>query len=449
MKNTRNRIAVLVLLAVYLCSMLAFPAGAEDYSTADVIKAAKPAVMKLYVMGLDDNGNVMYYRIPGTDYVSPCTFVGSGFGVGKSGSTPEYIVTNWHVAHAYMQEFNYQFDTDHVRIWVMLEGFTISDVTGFPSDATAIECSIVRTVESGYPDYAILKASRPLKEYTTLPIAPATSVEQGDTVIALGCPALVDNASFEKYGSEITTTVGTVAKHMKYSYGGNTDVIMHSADISGGNSGGPLVNMKGQVVGLNTYGLTNSSSNTYSIAVYSDYVTDALDLEGIEYETAPLLGGKEPSPETKFDVKVLAAGAAVVVAAAAVIFYTQKKKKPVVPVTQPQNNNVEQKIAHTSPAKTGGFQVKMPDGKIVTINKTKVLVGRGPECAVRFPEDNTLVSHRHCSLEDCGEYLVLADEGSRNGTFVHGKQIPDGKKVALKHGSSFTVGSENNRITVL
>lgn len=448
MKNTRNRIAVLVLLAVYLCSMLAFPAGAEDYSTADVIKAAKPAVMKLFVMGLDDEGKLMYYPDLATNSIAPCAFVGSGFGVGKSGSAPEYIVTNWHVAHAYMEQFNYQFDTDHVRIWVMLEGFTISDVTGFPSDATAIECSIVRTVESGYPDYAILKASRPLKEYSTLPIASASTVEQGDTVIALGCPGLVDNVSFDKYGSEITTTVGTVSKHMKFTERGNTDVIVHSADIAGGNSGGPLVNMKGQVVGLNTYGLTNSSSNTYSIAVYSDYVTDALDLEGIAYETDPLIGGEKSAPAPKFDMKVLAVGAAVVVAAAALIFYTQKKK-PAAPVTQPANNVAEQKVAHTSAAKAGGFQVKMPDGKIVTINKTKVLVGRGSECAVRFPEDNTLVSHRHCSLEDCGEYLVLADEGSRNGTFVHGKQIPDGKKVALKHGSSFTVGSENNRITVL
>ena len=40
--------------------------------------------------------------------------VGSGFAVGQKGSTPEYFVTNWHVASAYLSEYNYAFDSDHV-----------------------------------------------------------------------------------------------------------------------------------------------------------------------------------------------------------------------------------------------------------------------------------------------------------------------------------------------
>lgn len=84
--------------------------------------------------------------------------------MGQKGSTPEYFVTNWHVASAYLSEYNYAFDSDHVRIWIMLDNFTISDVTGLPSEATSVECSIVRIAESGYPDYAILRAARPVTE---------------------------------------------------------------------------------------------------------------------------------------------------------------------------------------------------------------------------------------------------------------------------------------------
>ena len=58
------------------------------------------------------------------------------------------------------------------------------------------------------------------------------------------------------------------------------------------------------------------------------------------------------------------------------------------------------------------------------------------------------VSRRHCTLENNGEFLILVDEGSRNGTFIHGKRVPAGTKVALKHGSSFCVGTSENRITV-
>ena len=58
------------------------------------------------------------------------------------------------------------------------------------------------------------------------------------------------------------------------------------------------------------------------------------------------------------------------------------------------------------------------------------------------------VSRRHCTLENSGEFLILVDEGSRNGTFIHGKRVPTGTKVALKHGSSFCVGTSENRITV-
>ena len=229
----------MVMVLICLAAMLAIPASARtDLPT--VISQAKEGVVKLFVVGFSP------------DDTPAAAAVGSGFAVGQKGSTPEYFVTNWHVASAYLSEYNYAFDSDHVRIWIMLDNFTISDVTGLPSEATSVECSIVRISESGYPDYAILRAARPVTECKPLPIRSSESVKQGETVVALGCPAVVDDLSATVGSNDITATRGTVARHMVMSAAGNTNVLLHDAVISGGNSGGPLFNMDGEVVGINS-----------------------------------------------------------------------------------------------------------------------------------------------------------------------------------------------------
>ena len=269
MKHVCKRLTAMAMVLICLAAMLAIPASAKtDLPT--VISQAKEGVVKLFVVGFSP------------DDTPAAAAVGSGFAVGQKGSTPEYFVTNWHVASAYLSEYNYAFDSDHVRIWIMLDNFTISDVTGLPSEATSVECSIVRIAESGYPDYAILRAARPVTECKPLPIRSSESVKQGETVVALGCPAVVDDLSATVGSNDITATRGTVARHMVMSAAGNTNVLLHDAVISGGNSGGPLIDENGNVIGLNTYGIVDS----YSCAIYSEYVTQALDQMGIPYMSA-------------------------------------------------------------------------------------------------------------------------------------------------------------------
>lgn len=409
----------MVMVLICLAAMLAIPASAKtDLPT--VISQAKEGVVKLFVVGFSP------------DDTPAAAAVGSGFAVGQKGSTPEYFVTNWHVASAYLSEYNYAFDSDHVRIWIMLDNFTISDVTGLPSEATSVECSIVRISESGYPDYAILRAARPVTECKPLAIRSSESVKQGETVVALGCPAVLDE---ESLSSGITATTGTVARHTPLVNAGNTNAIVHNANISGGNSGGPLIDENGNVIGLNTYSIDDS----YSCAIYSEYVTQALDQMGIPYMKAG----------SSISVVTIAAAAVAVAAVAVAIYFLLRNRKSaekypaggVTPGTVPGG---------TVPAGvyTPSFRVQLPDGRIIPVPAGKVAVGRDPSCQIRLPESAAAVSRRHCTLESNGEFLILVDEGSRNGTFIHGKRVPAGTKVALKHGSSFCVGTSENRITV-
>ena len=415
MKHVCKRLTAMAMVLICLVAMLAIPASARtDLPT--VISQAKEGVVKLLAVGFDSYGNVAN------------AVVGSGFAVGQRGSAPEYFVTNWHVASAYIPDINYAFDSNHVRIWIMLDNFTLSDVTGLPSEATSVECSVVRIAESGYPDYAILRAARPVTECRPLAIRSSESVKQGETVVALGCPAVLDEQSLSVGSKDITSTTGTVARHMTMTNAGNTNAIVHNANISGGNSGGPLIDENGNVIGLNTYSIVDS----YSCAIYSDYVMQALNELGISYMTAG----------NSISIVTVAAAAVAVAAVAVAIYFLLRNRKS---AEKPPVIEERPPMPPTVPA---SFRVQLPDGRIIPVPAGKVAVGRDPSCQIRLPESAAAVSRRHCTLESNGEFLILVDEGSRNGTFIHGKRVPAGTKVALKHGSSFCVGTSENRITV-
>ena len=80
------------------------------------------------------------------------------------------------------------------------------------------------------------------------------SLEVGDIVLAIGSP----------YGYESTVTCGIISGLQRKSTGNissYTDYIQTDASINPGNSGGALVNMKGEVVGINTWIATQSGGS--------------------------------------------------------------------------------------------------------------------------------------------------------------------------------------------
>lgn len=421
MKKASQRIIMLVMVIACLCAILAVPAAATE---KDPITEAKKGVVKLYVVPVDSEGTP--FTVGGYRYA----FVGSGFAIGEEDKAPEYFVTNWHVAHANDEERGIYFPKENVRIWIMRENFTISDVTGFPSEATAIECKIVTSPESGYPDYAVLQSVAPVKDVIPLAIRSSADVKEHEEVTALGYPAVIDNIGLNYV---VTETSGKISQtEYTMAAAGNTKTLLHDAIISGGNSGGPLVDSNGNVIGINTYGIQNN----YSCSVYVDYVTDELDHLGISYMKA----GEKSS-----NITVIAVGAAVAVVLVAVFFILRGRKPG-------KNNEVYGEKPRTPSGQTAPvgvtFSLELPDGRIVPIRDKVVTVGRDPSCQVVLPESASTAGRKHCTLENGGQYLILVDNGSTNGTYIHGKKVPVGAKVALKRGSSFSVGSVENRITV-
>ena len=94
------------------------------------------------------------------------------------------------------------------------------------------------------------------------------SVRVGDQVVAIGYALALDG------GPSVTTGIVSALKRTIFTESGALNsLIQTDAAISSGNSGGPLANMRGEVIGINTAvarGNSNSSANNIGFAISVD-----------------------------------------------------------------------------------------------------------------------------------------------------------------------------------
>jgi S1-C subfamily serine protease len=152
--------------------------------------------------------------------------LGSGFVVDKAG----HIVTNYHVVSGARQ----------VRV-------------SFSNGA-----SLKATVEGTDPssDLAVLKIDASSRALTPLPLGDSDAMQVGDPVVAIGNP----------FGLDRTVTAGIVSAIQRAIAAPNGYTIDHviqtDAAINHGNSGGPLLNGQGQVIGVNSQIETADASSS-------------------------------------------------------------------------------------------------------------------------------------------------------------------------------------------
>jgi Do/DeqQ family serine protease len=141
--------------------------------------------------------------------------LGSGFVVGKSG----VVLTNHHVV------------VGADEVWVQL------------SDERRFEARVVGSDPS--TDVAVVKINHPPADLRPVQIGNSEQVRVGDYVLAIGNPL----------GLGQTVTMGIVSAKNRMLGGRITqyeDFIQTDAAINQGNSGGPLFNFKGEVIGINS-----------------------------------------------------------------------------------------------------------------------------------------------------------------------------------------------------
>ena len=211
----------------------AFAAGAFEGTTTTVVEQASSSDTSSAVVAAASGGlsvNQIYKRSgPGVVQITSTTgegqALGSGFVIDKSG----HIVTNYHV----------------------IEGATEIEVR-FSNDDT-LKATLVGSDPS--TDLALLRADASARALTPLTLADSDQVEVGDTVVAIGNP----------FGLEHTVTSGIVSALQRAVTAPNGFAIDHviqtDAPINHGNSGGPLLNTRGEVIGVNSQIETGGSGD--------------------------------------------------------------------------------------------------------------------------------------------------------------------------------------------
>jgi len=118
-------------------------------------------------------------------------------------------------------------------------------------------------------DIAFLKISSPATEasFPYLLLADPASVVQGEEVVAMGYPSA---------GVSLTVTRGIVSAIGKIPFLGDANWVQTDAALNPGNSGGPLLDRRGEVIGINTEKPTGNEVTGIGFALSSAHLSDAL-----------------------------------------------------------------------------------------------------------------------------------------------------------------------------
>ena len=165
----------------------------------NVVNRSKPAIVGVRVRGMEDSQRR----------------VGSGFIFRKDG----YILTNHHVVY----------DAKYIAVTLL--------------DGGRFEAELVGTDLN--TDVAVLKIERD-EAFPVIPLADSSQVRVGQFAIAIGNP----------FGLDYTVTTGIVSGKSRsilrgFSFIRYQDFIQTDAWINTGSSGGPLLNIHGEVIGIN------------------------------------------------------------------------------------------------------------------------------------------------------------------------------------------------------
>lgn len=222
--------SLLLIMAFSAPSYAAWPFSAiqqiNKTSISQVLQPIMPAVVNVSVQG-DIPPNQLPPPVPGRPYPRKFESMGSGVIVdAKKG----YILTNAHVLH----------EAKSITV-------TLSDGRVFKGILKGTDPASDIALITIDPDHL-----------TAIPLGNSDNLKVGDFVAAIGNP----------FGLNQTVTSGVVSALQRTGLGieGYENFIQTDAPINPGNSGGALINLKGELVGINT-AILASSTNAGNIGI--------------------------------------------------------------------------------------------------------------------------------------------------------------------------------------
>ncbi len=353
-------------------------------------------------------------------------------------------------------------------------------------------------------DFAILELEQPITGKTPLTLASDSyldTVSTAQTVTALGFPSRFAEdiqTAIATYDSDsITVTTGTITAITDTIINNKVvPVYMHSATLSGGNSGGPLVDNSGVVLGINTWGtLVDDTQDYYALRI--EEITEILNYLGIEYtstDSASILPEVEVEPEVEETPEVeeavavvdptpaptvepipdptpdntlyiiLGVVAVVIVGIVVVLVVVLGKGKKsagtpvqstyVSPVAPAAPTGPIQGAGDTSVLNQGagdttvlntqnyGSFTRQKTGEKIVMNNPRFTIGKEKGRVNYAVAGNNAISRTHVALEAKNGIVYISDCNTTNGTFLNGAKLTANQEVALSNGAKITMGEE-------
>ena len=218
--------------------------GESSYAIADIVDSVKDSVVTITVT----------------------TEKGGGFGSGFVYTDDGYIITNYHVVDG-AKSIHVVCTDGRELVAEYIDGDELSDV------------AVIRVKNLGLPKLAVGNSD---------------NLRVGEYVIAIGTPVDTEYAGSVTMGiiSGLKRTVrvyessGLLEKSM--------EMIQTDTSLNPGNSGGPLFNMAGEVVGINTMKHVSSSSGdvSYESLGFAIQINDAVEIANDIIEDGKYSGNK-------------------------------------------------------------------------------------------------------------------------------------------------------------
>ena len=249
MNNYNKFLATIILLIFSFNTILNAKSAPESF--ADLAEKLIPSVVNISTtQTIKTTGNQFPFKFPPgspfeemfKDLQEPkerkATSLGSGFIVDKSG----IVITNNHVIK----------NGEDILVKVGEKEYKAKVLGADP-----------------YSDIAVLKINSK-SEFSTVSFGDSSKARVGDWVVAIGNP----------FGLGGTVTAGIIsARNRDINLTRYDDFIQTDASINQGNSGGPLFNLKGEVVGINTAIIAPNQSGSIGIgfAIPSNDASNVID----------------------------------------------------------------------------------------------------------------------------------------------------------------------------
>ena len=216
-------------------------------SAQEVYQKVSPAVVTISAKGTEYKGF----------FAQDVEGIGSGFIINEDG----YILTNYHVVELAISN-------------------NTKDVTVILSTGEEIAAKVVNYDQNR--DIAMVKLVDGTKVPAVVELGDSDGLYVGQEVVAIGTPL------GKNFAQTLTKGIVSGVNRNLTTEGGNTgDYIQTDTAINSGNSGGPLINTKGEVIGINTAKLSGQSETTIEGMGFAIPINDAKDR--IESLSKPIL----------------------------------------------------------------------------------------------------------------------------------------------------------------